>query len=467
MKTRIISSKQIIIDKRFDGSYHNAEINIYDSVITAHSSHNLSYYCSDIFTSGRNKRAYTTPNKGLPFLSNSDVAMANPFLSCNYSSIKYGFDEKAVLKEGMILTGRVGSIGQTAYVPKYIEEAKAMGSDNIIRIVVDSKYKNGFIYAFLASKIGKLSFLKHSTGGVQPFITESMVGQIPIPDFPESLQTEVNKLILESAKLREEAKVMLDLAEKELKSKAGLPDLCPEEYDYYGQSQSNRKVSCFARNIKELGTTSINAFNHSERIRLITQKMACKTIPLREAIQGGATFSSTGAPSIEVKPGKGIMMINQKDIFDNIIRGKWISNRGIKLDNLVDYGEVLIACDGTLGESELFCRAIFANEDLKGSFISSHFIRMKATEEITSGYLYTWLNSDYGFRFIRNTQAGTKLCHPINKMFLNIPIPVLGNDDIKAIDSIVKTAHSKRHESNLKELEAIQLIEQEIEKWNK
>ena len=151
MKYRTINSKHIFAEKRFDGSFHNADVNIYDSVITAHSKHTLSYYCSEIFTSGRNKRSYTTPNFGIPFLSNSDVVMSNPFLSCNYSSKKYGFDEKAVLKEGMILTGRVGSIGQTAFVPKFLEEAKAMGSDNIIRIVVDPKYKNGFIYAFLAS----------------------------------------------------------------------------------------------------------------------------------------------------------------------------------------------------------------------------------------------------------------------------------------------------------------------------
>ena len=61
----------------------------------------------------------------------------------------------------MILTGRVGAIGQTTFVPKYWERFKTMGSDNIIRIVVKPKYRNGFIYAYLASKVGNLSFWKH------------------------------------------------------------------------------------------------------------------------------------------------------------------------------------------------------------------------------------------------------------------------------------------------------------------
>lgn len=49
MKCRQLNSKEILKSKRFDGSYHNADVNIYNSVITSHSSHTLSYYCSEIF----------------------------------------------------------------------------------------------------------------------------------------------------------------------------------------------------------------------------------------------------------------------------------------------------------------------------------------------------------------------------------------------------------------------------------
>ena len=79
------------------------------------------------------------------------------------------------------------------------------------------------------------------------------------------------------------------------------------------------------------------------------------------------------------------MLINQKDIFDNIIKGKYISKRGVNATSLVEYGEVLIAGVGTLGENETFCRAIFANEDLKGQLISGEFIRMKTWIRIPTG----------------------------------------------------------------------------------
>jgi len=160
------------------------------------------------------------------------------------------------------------------------------------------------------------------------------------------------------------------------------------------------------------------------------------------------------------------MLINQSDIFDTIIKGKYISRRGVKADNLVEYGEVLVAGVGTLGENETFCRAIFANEDLKGQLVSGEFIRMKTTKEMPSGYLFTWLNSDYGFRLLRNLQAGTKLCRPIPKLVLEIPVPILDKESMLEIDRLVREAHTKRHLANQKELKAISMVEQEIEKWN-
>ena len=105
-------------------------------------------------------------------------------------------------------------------------------------------------------------------------------------------------------------------------------------------------------------------------------------------------------------------------------------------------------------------------EDLKGQLVSGEFIRMKTTEEIPSGYLFAWMNSDYGFRFLRNIQAGTKLCRPIPKLVLEIPVPIIDRDSMMEIDKLVREAHTKRHQANQKEQKAISMVEQEMEKWN-
>lgn len=467
MKARVIKLHDAINSMRFDGSFHNASINVYDPVIREHSSHSLDYYCTNIFTSGRTKRVYTRPQFGYPFLSNTDVISSNPLQAPKYSSKKYGYDESALLRSGMILTGRVGAIGQTAFVSKNLERAKAMGSDNIIRIIVKPQCHEGYIYTYLVSKFGNLSLWKLATGGVQPFITDSMVAKLPIPDMSDSLEAEIDHLIRNAADLRDEASEMIKETKVILKRQANLSDLTEEDYDYYGPQSPKRKVSCYCINRRNIDTTTINAFNLSERIRKTKAKIKCPARPLKEILKDGDTFSTGSFPRVEVKEGHGVMLINQKDIFNSIIRGKYISKYGVKLDNLVEYGEVLIAGVGTLGENETFCRAIFANEDLAGQLVSGEFIRMKTTSDVPSGYLFAWLSTDYGFRFLRNIQAGTKLCRPIPRLVREIPVPILDYGIMKEIDSMIREAYTKRHKANVNELKAISLVEQEIEKWNK
>lgn len=467
MKTGTLNSKDINVSMRIDGSFHLSDGVVLEREIVKHSHKPLIDFCSSIFTSGRSKRVYTKKEYGYPYLSNSDVVAQNSFDSCNHNSRKYGYDESAFLKEGMVLTGRVGAIGQTAYVTKEFEEKEAMGSDNIIRIVAKPSEYSGYIYSFLSSKVGNTLLWKLAAGGVQPYITDQMVKNIPVPIFPESKQQEIHNLIVESANLRVEANRLLDQAKSKLLSYAKLPQLTANEYDYFGARSEERKVSCFSKSIKKIDSTTINAFNHSSRIEKTKQQIRefCQTIPLEEVLNDKKIFSTGSFPRVEVNSENGIMLINQKDIFDTIIKGKRISRRKVKTDSLVEYGEVLIAGVGTLGENETFCRVIFANEDLQDQLVSGEFIRMKTNEKYLSGYLFAWLNSDYGFRLIRNTQTGTKLCRPIPRLFLQIPVPVLKEVQMIEIDQIIKKAHTLYHLANLKENQAISFVEKEIESW--
>lgn len=204
----------------------------------------------------------------------------------------------------------------------------------------------------------------------------------------------------------------------------------------------------------------------SERIKNAKSKLN-SVVSLKETLISQTVFSTGSFPRVEVSNDKGIMLINQSDIFDTLIKGKRISRRNVKIDNLVNYGEVLIAGVGTLGDSEKFCHVIYANEDLVGQLVSGEFIRMKTIQDIPSGYLFAWLDTDFGFRFIRNTQAGTKLCRPIPKLLLEIPVPIIDKESMLEIDKLVREAHTKRYQANCNERQAISMIEQEIESWTK
>lgn len=450
MKCRQLNSKEILKSKRFDGSYHNADVNIYNSVITSHSSHTLSYYCSEIFTSGRNKRVYTKAEFGDPFLSNSDASSSDPFNTCKYSSKKYGYDESALLKGGMILTGRVGAIGQTVFVPKYWEKYRTQGSDNIIRIVVKHQFKNGFIYAYLASKIGNLSFWKHATGGVQPFITDKMVGQLPIPDFSETFQQEVDNLVQEAARLREEAADAHEYAISFFNTLFPVPfkDNCLGKVSSKEIMTSINKRFEASFHISEGKDIDKYIKEHYEWKSLdeVCSNISRPDIFKRYYVKNGITFLG-GADIFLATPDSEKRLSKTKT--ENI------SQLAIK------EGTILLPRSGTIGN------VAWAHAGHAQKLASEDVIRLLPNDILRAGYVYAFLASKYGKLLIQRYIFGSVIQHVEPPHLKLIPVPIIDQktmDDIHDKIMIYSSAMGKAIDFEQK---AIHMVEQEIEKWNK
>ena len=456
MKCRIVNSKDVLKNKRFDGSYHNADVNIYNDVITSHSEHKLNYYCSCIFTSGRNKRIYTEPEYGVPFLSNADVSAQNPLMSCKYSSKKYGFDETAVLKEGMILTGRVGAIGQTSFVPKFWERYNAMGSDNIIRIVVKPEYKNGFIYAYLASKVGNMSFWKHATGGVQPFITDVMVGGLPIPSFPESFQQEVDNLIQESARFREEAAEALEKAKHIMKEYISVSFI---KNKYKVERVSSKDIfNSLQHRLDPPAIINDGVYTMHD----IIQKHPYKLI---KDIEGKVfrpgifkrVYVNNGIPYIK---GSEIFLTNPFRRCDHLskTRTPFIDEMRMK------EGQILITCAGSVGDIKYITKEY---EDYK-SIGSQDIIRLESSDSLfTKEYLFIYLQQQFVYDYIQSMKYGSVIERIEPFHVESIPVVEPTEDLSKQITAIVKQYANFSYSAFCAEERAISMIEQEIEKWNK
>lgn len=451
MRIRVVNSKVIAKENRFDGSFHNAEANIYDSVIRNHSEHNLSYYCSSIFTSGRNKRAYTTKQYGFPFLSNSDASSAYPFSSCKFNSMKYGYDETAVLRKGMILTGRVGAIGQTTIVPESWESKKAMGSDNIIRIDVKPEYKNGFIYAYLASRMGNLSFWKHATGGVQPFITDVMVGNLPIPSFPDDMTNKVNDLIAKSLNMR-------DLALGYFESAISL-------------FESEFIVSKYQQNSKyETGVISSSCIR-DKFVRFDSQYQLGKKELSKEAkgynsIKIGRIaskiFVGNRGKRYYVKEGIPFLSSSDMMLFNPVKYSTPISSKAPNLDGLlVHTDDILISRSGTIGNT------VIVSDTLNGKAVSEHALRLVIDpDKIDPNYVFCYLNTAHGKRVLESLAYGSVIITLGEEFVANIDLPLLSKEAQDTISAKIKQYSSLLDEATRLENEAVSLVEAEIEKWN-
>ena len=152
-------------------------------------------YCPGIF-----QRHYTS--SGTPFLGGADIQKQS------YDSGKYLKEsttpnhEILAIKKGWTLVTCGGTVGETAFANR--ELAKCWVSQHVMRLIPDG-IKPGMLYSYLATNEGKMLLTTNTYGSVIPTLNSNSIGELPIPEFPESFQQEVDDLIQESARLREEA----------------------------------------------------------------------------------------------------------------------------------------------------------------------------------------------------------------------------------------------------------------------
>lgn len=449
MKTLNLKSKDIVSAMRFDGSYHISEGTIFLKKLKRMPHADLISFCPNIFTAGRNKRVYTDKEKGFPYLSNSDVVKNNPFESCNYNSKKYGFDKTAFLKEGMILTGRVGAIGQTSYVTKEFEENQAMGSDNIIRIVAKDKKMSGYIYAFLVSKYGNALFNRLAAGGVQPYISEAMLQDIPIPILPEETQQKIHNLIVESAQLRVEANKLLREAVEIFEKEIGESKVT---HSFQVGKISSNKIYGFHKRFDSQYQLGWNALDKEKKNNLEYTKLAQVACNIFVGGRGKRNYVENGIPFLSSSD---MMLFNPKR------NSKKISTSTQGIENMkVSLYDILISRSGTVGNT------VIVGKDLQGTVISEHALRLVVNpEKISPLYVFTFLKTKYGLKTMESSSFGSVIITLNEDLIGNIEMPILEERLQSEIEKRTEKYISNLDQSTELENQAIVLIEKEIDQW--
>lgn len=450
MKSSGVIFKNVKESMRFNGRYHLSEGVLYLKKIKSMPHNELKDLTSDIFTAGRSKRVYTEKKHGVPYLSNSDVVKLNPFQSCNYNSKKYAYDSRSVLKEGMIVTGRVGAIGQTALINSIFEKEPSMGSDNIIRIVASDRNKTGMIYSFLISKYGQALFSKLATGGVQPYISEEMLLDMPIPQFKDSLELKINELIsnssrlkLESFELSEKAKAYFD---KKLILKKSANCVEVKKSSSIKKFQ-NRLDASFNILKKEYDDIILKSFKNYKSIGSYKHQIFIPNRGKRNyTIKGLKYLSTTDISSFNYTRINKFLSLGMKGVETLKVKENWI----------------LIARSG----QEILGDAFYVNKAMNGLGVNEHALRLVVNEE-DSLYIYAFLSSNFGKKYLRSGIFGSAIL-TINDDFLRtILIPQLDAKEKDEITRLVIKSNTFSYEAIQLENEAIALVEKEIEEWQK
>ena len=450
MKVGKTSSVFIRNSTRFDGNFHLSDgVKAREIIMKVpYKLYAIGDVTSDVYCPGIFHRHYV--NSGVPFLGGSDI------LKADYSSGKYLRKETTPnhkilsVNKGWTLVTCGGTIGETAFVNKDL--AKCWLSQHIMRLVPNDRVKEGVLYAYCTSRYGKLLITTNTYGSIIPTLDSSSIKTIPIPDFPAAFQKQVDDLIQESARLREEATEALDKAVLSFDEHIGK--------SIYESSYQQRKISyedVLSFNVRfdsqyNIGTKIIEAEINNLGVKVVKLSTLLKDIRI-------------GNRSKRLYVDDGIPFLSSSDILlANPLRGcKHISYRTPDLSEMiVKKGTILISRSGTVGNT------VIVGDNLNNVAISEHAMKLVTdTSVIEPEYIFAFFNSSLGKKYLQILPYGSVIITLGEEYVGKMLIPMLDEGIRNSIIQLIKQYTSCCDKSSIIENQAIDLIETEIEKWNK
>ena len=314
---------------------------------------------SRIFYGGRAKRVYVSKkDNGVPFLSSSDILQAD-LDNVKLASKKFTPNiEDMKVQKGWILISRSGTIGNTAYANA--GHAQKLASEHVIRVCPNDILRGGFLYAYLASKYGHSLLTQGTFGAVIQHIEPDFVGSIPVPQLPESFQQQVDDLIQESAKLREEATLALNTAVSYFN-------------DNYPIKPGVEKV--FVKSLQSLNF-SIAAYNNNLEVGNFTESFKASSFQLKDVTK--RIFAPPLFKHIYLDKDNGYPFMTGSELTKfNMRYYRWLSKKGVKdiNDYVVKKGTLLLYKSGTT-DGGILGNVFIADEVLDGCCLSDHVIRI-------------------------------------------------------------------------------------------
>lgn len=285
-------------------------------------------------------------------------------------------------------------------------------------------------------------------GGVVQHIEPHHIESLPIPILPESKQQEIHNLIVESAKLRVLANKSLNEA-IELFENYLVDRKINRGFQY--NKISSRKLSDFHKRFDS--QYQVNWKNiKDEYIKEKYSKISNLASNIFVGGRGKRNYVENGIPFLSSSD---MMLFNPLRLCKSVS----FNTPGIKQMKVEKY-DILISRSGTVGNT------IIVSDSLKGAAVSEHALRLKIdSSKISPNYVFTYLKTKIGMKAMEASAFGSVIITLNEELIGNIDVPILEDTIQNEISEKIDVYLIKMDESTLKENQAIELIEKEIDGW--
>jgi type I restriction enzyme S subunit len=403
-----------------------------------------------------------SPEHGIPFITTSGMMEYTPepekFLSKELTNNLNIYR----VEEDWILVSRSGTIGNTVFTSKILTPFAI--TEDALRVKPYNKDEVGFLYFFISSDYGKDAIVGKKGGAVIDHIYEEDLMRLQIPVVSHDIILALQKKYLSVKELREKANELLHDANELLYAFNNLPPLNSQDCVSFDRNNeiasrildSNKIDNSFrfdARFYNPLADLAIrNILSHAPAYEPL-EKLT-KDIVMGKRFKRNYVESQFGTP-----------FIGSKNILQIKPELKHLSNSETDFigDLLLKRDYILIACSGSLGGT--FGKVGFVYKNYEGYAASQHILRVIPDEsKVDSGYLYCFLNSDYGYTEIIRYRYGSLIDEIDNENMNEVIIPLCSTQEQKIIGDKVRLAFDKRAEAIRTEDEAQEILKQYLTK---
>lgn len=411
------------------------------------------------FYPGRFKRIYVEKGNGHPMVLPSQMLSIKPIATKFISDKTYETIGNLDLKQGQLLLTRSGTIGNCTIVTKTLENT--VMSDDVIRITFNEGFDLGFVYAFFKTKVGQLVLATNNYGSVVLHIEPEHLKEVIVPKPKDELRKSIHEKIIKSFSLRDQSNDLIDKAEKRLIEALNLPSIDQFEESNFKNNTGIKNYSVSLNLLDDRFDASYHLpivdsiidvlLDNTEKIIVLGNDEISKQIILPgrfkrvyvEEREGKVLFG--GKQIYEIDP-------SNKKYLSLSIHGKRIEEQLVLHQNMI-----LVTRSGTIG------RVNIVPSHWENWVANDHIIRVVPRSSENAGFIYIWLNSDYGNLLINKLTYGSVVDEIEVDHLKKVPIPILKNENLmKEINDLALQANKLRSEAYYLEQEAIRQVNEEV-----
>ena len=407
-----------------------------------------------IFHAGRVTRRWVSDfDHGIPFLSSTDMLEADLSNLSLISNSVADINPRLLIERDWTLITRSGQVlGRVAYTRPTMDGLAC--TEDVLRVVADrDKIHPGYLNAFLASRYGVSTVVNSKYGTSIPHLEPPHLADLPVPRFGAAVEEEIHECVQAAADLRADFQRGITAATRDLFESAGLPELADFRWDHEPRDTGFH--------ITGLSQTTLRAMNLTPRSGRVLDKI--RSVPhqkLGEICAGGQFGSGVRFARVDADQEHGAKLIGQRQGFWLRPEGRWINPAMAPGDIFAKNESVLVASQGTLGENEVFCRAIFVTGAWLDYVYTQHFLRIVSGDpDFPGAYLFAFLRSEAAFRVFRSMSTGSKQQDIHEVLRRQIPVPECTLCDRERIAETVRAAYRARDEADGLEDRAQELLD--------